>query len=222
MAWWGWFIILPLLSPLLIAPLFCIPHSCDRNWTMHKLELHYTDDHGQTPKSKKKFCLVLKQIFCVCFLQQLGGMLARVNISTLYFRRKHLDALFLINIFKSNSFSSIFLTDILRIPTRIIRDFSTFVVNKISRSARQPDVSLLLLIFARKLMLLTNIHLVYWYFINLLMFTLKLGVFFFILYGFHVVNFTVFLFVYFFSNLPLVFILFVFHNIFLVLLFCAW
>jgi hypothetical protein len=69
-------------------------------------------------------------------------MLSILNIYTLHSRRKHLDALFLINVFKNKiSCSSIFDTVNLRIglPCRRIRDFSTFVVNhnfKVSPSAR--------------------------------------------------------------------------------------
>jgi membrane-associated HD superfamily phosphohydrolase len=67
-------------------------------------------------------------------------MLYRFNISTLYSRRKHLDSLFLINVFINKiSCSSIFDTVSLCIPSRTIRDFSTFVVRqnfKVSPSAR--------------------------------------------------------------------------------------
>jgi hypothetical protein len=68
------------------------------------------------------------------------GILSRLNISTLNSRRKRLDALFLINVFKNKiSCSSIFDTVNLRIPSRRIIDFSTFVVNynfKVNPSAR--------------------------------------------------------------------------------------
>jgi hypothetical protein len=67
-------------------------------------------------------------------------MLSRLNISTLYSRRKHLDAVFLINVFKNKiSCSSIFDNVNLRIPSRRIRDFCNFVVNhnfKVSLSVK--------------------------------------------------------------------------------------
>jgi hypothetical protein len=68
------------------------------------------------------------------------GILARFDLSTLNFRGQHLDALFLIDVFKSkiscsstpDSFST-------WIPTRIIIDYSIFIVNhnfRVSLSAR--------------------------------------------------------------------------------------
>jgi hypothetical protein len=65
---------------------------------------------------------------------------SRLNIYTLHSRRKHLDALFLINVFINKiSCSSIFDSVNLRVPSRRTRDFSTFVVNhnfKVSPSVR--------------------------------------------------------------------------------------
>jgi hypothetical protein len=80
----------------------------------------------------------------VCY-SNYEGMLARLNISTLHWRRRHLDALFLINIFKNKiSYSSIFDSVTVRIPTRIITDYSIFLVNhnfKVSPSARCVSVA---------------------------------------------------------------------------------
>jgi hypothetical protein len=68
------------------------------------------------------------------------GMLPRLNISTLYSRRRHLDALFLMKVFKNKiSCSSTFDSVSIRISTRIIGDYSVFVVNynfKVSPAAR--------------------------------------------------------------------------------------
>jgi hypothetical protein len=73
------------------------------------------------------------------------GILARLNLSTLYSTWRHLDAIFLINVFKSKiSRSSLFDSVSIRIPTRLIRDYSTFVVNrnfKISPSARRVSAA---------------------------------------------------------------------------------
>jgi hypothetical protein len=55
----------------------------------------------------------------------------------------NLDALFLNNVFKGKiSCSSVFDTVSLRIPTRSIRDYSTFTYIVMSRSVPQPDVFL--------------------------------------------------------------------------------
>jgi hypothetical protein len=57
------------------------------------------------------------------------GILARLNLLTLCSRRWHLDALFLINVFKSKiSSSSIFDSVSIQVPTRTIRDYSAFMV----------------------------------------------------------------------------------------------
>jgi hypothetical protein len=78
-------------------------------------------------------------------------MLSRLNISTLHSRRKHLDSLFLINIFKNKvSCSSIFDTVSLRIPLGELETSVPWWLT-ISRSACQPDVFLLLMLYARKL-----------------------------------------------------------------------
>jgi hypothetical protein len=58
-------------------------------------------------------------------------ILAGLNLSTLYSSRPHLDVLFLINVFKRKiTSSSIFNSVSVRIPTRIIRDDSAFMVNR--------------------------------------------------------------------------------------------
>jgi hypothetical protein len=57
-----------------------------------------------------------------------------LNFRTLHSRRRHLDALFLINIFKSKmNCHSIMDTVGIRVPTRQIRDFSTFSVSSALR-----------------------------------------------------------------------------------------
>jgi hypothetical protein len=98
-------------------------------------------DSSKLERVQIKFATLYHSRFCVGVGgSNYEGMLSRLNISTLHSRRKHLDALFLINVFKNKiSCSSIFYTVNLRIPVRRIRDFSTFVVNhnfKVSPSAR--------------------------------------------------------------------------------------
>jgi hypothetical protein len=77
-------------------------------------------------------------------------MLSRLNISTLHSRRKHLDSIFFINVFKNKISSSIFDTVSLRIPLGELETSVPWWLT-ISRSACQPDVFLLLMLYARKL-----------------------------------------------------------------------
>jgi hypothetical protein len=84
-------------------------------------------------------------------------MLSRLNISTLHSRRKHLDALFLNNVFINKiSCSSLFDTVSLRIPSGELETSLPSWLTKISRSARQTDVFLLLELYVRKLTFLTR------------------------------------------------------------------
>jgi hypothetical protein len=60
-------------------------------------------------------------------------ILVRLNLETLHLKRRYLDALFLINVFKGKiSCSSVFDTVSLRITTRSIRDYSTSTLNRTS------------------------------------------------------------------------------------------
>jgi hypothetical protein len=97
-------------------------------------------DSSKLERVQIKFATLYHSRFCVGVGGNYEGMLSRLTIFTLHSRRKHLDALFLINVFKNKiSRSSIFDTVNLHIPFRRIRDFSTFVVNhnlKVSPSAR--------------------------------------------------------------------------------------
>jgi hypothetical protein len=68
------------------------------------LETHYNDGFVQTRKSLKKICcLVLQHIFLFC--SNYECVLTRLNLSTLNSRRRHLHALFLINVLKNSSSS---------------------------------------------------------------------------------------------------------------------
>jgi hypothetical protein len=72
-------------------------------------------------------------------------ILVILNILTLRLRRRHLDALFLINVFKGKiSCSSVFDTVILRTPTRLLETYLLKLYIVISRSVPQPDVFLLM------------------------------------------------------------------------------
>jgi hypothetical protein len=122
-----------ILSPLLIAILFCIPPLYGQNWNMHPLPgtpLHLPI-RPNSKELKKIATLYQGRFFAGVCGSKYEGKLSRLNISTLHSRRKHLDAPFLINVFKNKiSCSSIFDTLCLRIPSRRIRDYSTFAVNK--------------------------------------------------------------------------------------------
>jgi hypothetical protein len=123
-------------------------------------------------------------IVCVC-CNNYEGIFTRLNLSTLYSRRRHLDVVFLINVFKSKiRCSSIFYSVSIWIPTTTIRHYSAFMVNhdfKVSASCRA-------LIYLRRIIFR-------WHFITLLvcrLFYCYLSVF----CGFHFVHLTVFLFVF--------------------------
>jgi hypothetical protein len=61
-------------------------------------------------------------------------MLNYLHLKTLYSRRQHLDALFLVNVFTNKiNCCSIMDTVGLHIPVKQIRDFSTFRVKNVSR-----------------------------------------------------------------------------------------
>jgi hypothetical protein len=63
-------------------------------------------------------------------------MLSRLNFRTLYSRRRHLDALFLINVFKGKINCHFTMDTVgLRVPSRQIREFSTF---NVSSALTQP------------------------------------------------------------------------------------
>jgi hypothetical protein len=64
------------------------------------------------------------------FLRNCDSILSHLNFRTLYSRRRHLDALFLINVFKGKiNYQSIMDTVGIRVPTRQIREISTFSVS---------------------------------------------------------------------------------------------
>jgi hypothetical protein len=68
------------------------------------------------------------------FLRYYELLLNYLHLKTLYSRRQHLDALFLVNVFKNKINScSIMDTVGLQIPAKQIRDFSTFRVKNVSR-----------------------------------------------------------------------------------------
>jgi hypothetical protein len=115
--------------------------------------LHQNHQHLSFSVSRTNSCSAILLLFCdyyyyyyytrffngVCDYNY-EDILVRLNFLTLYLRRRHLDALFLINVFKGKiSCSSVFDIVSLRIPTRSIRDYTTFTVHrnfKVSASAR--------------------------------------------------------------------------------------
>jgi hypothetical protein len=72
-------------------------------------------------------------------------ILVSLNFKTLHLRRRHLDALFLINVFKGKISGSFVLDTVsLCIPTRSIRDDYTFTAHrnfKVSPSARRASAA---------------------------------------------------------------------------------
>jgi hypothetical protein len=134
-----------------ITSSFSTPHSLSVLYTtLVRPKLEYASvawnsitstDSIKLERVQIKFATLYHSRFCagVCG-SNYEGILSRLNISALNSRRKRLDALFRINVFKNKiSCSFIFDTFNLRIPSRRIIDFSTFVVNhnfKVSPSAR--------------------------------------------------------------------------------------
>jgi hypothetical protein len=98
-------------------------------------------DSAKLERIQRKFAALCCTRFfngvCDCKYEDI---LVRLNFSTLHLRRRHLDALFLINLSKGKmSCSSVFDTVSLRIPTRSVRDYSTFTLHrnfKVSPAAR--------------------------------------------------------------------------------------
>jgi hypothetical protein len=76
----------------------------------------------------------LLTFFQLDILRNYDLILSSLNFRTLYSGRRHLDALFFINIFKGKiNCHSIMDTVGIRVPTRQIRECSTFSVNSVQR-----------------------------------------------------------------------------------------
>jgi hypothetical protein len=98
-------------------------------------------DSNKIENIQRKFAnLCYCRFFQADFLRNYNSILTSLNFRTLHSRRRHLDALFLINVFKGKiNCPSILDTVGIRVPTRQIREFSTFSVSsalKHSPSAR--------------------------------------------------------------------------------------
>jgi hypothetical protein len=132
------------------ASSFSTPHSLSVLYTtLVRPKLEYesiawnsiaSTDSSKLERVQKIATLYHSIFFAGVSCSKYEGKLSGLNISTLRSRRKHLEALFVINVFKNKiSCSSTFDTVSLRIPSKRIKDFSTFVVNnnfKVSPSAR--------------------------------------------------------------------------------------
>jgi hypothetical protein len=97
-------------------------------------------DFSKLERIQRKFAaLCFTRFFNGVYVYKYEDILVRLNFLMLHLRRRHPDALFLINTFKGKiSCSSVFDTVSLRIPTRSIRDYTTFTVHrnfKVSSSA---------------------------------------------------------------------------------------
>jgi hypothetical protein len=115
-------------------------------WSRLKYESVIWNSIMSTDSSKLE--RIQRKFDALCYTRFLNGVcnynyediLLRLNLLTLQLRRRHLDALFLINVFRGKICCSTILDSVsLRIPSRSIRDHSTFTVNhnfKVSPSAR--------------------------------------------------------------------------------------
>jgi hypothetical protein len=105
-----------------------------------------------TNTNSAKLKIIQMKFVALCYSRFFNGVcdykyediLVRLNFLMLHLRRRYLDALFLINVFKGkNSCSSVFDTVRLRIPTRSVREYSTFTVHRNFKVSPQPHVFLL-------------------------------------------------------------------------------
>jgi hypothetical protein len=76
-----------------------------------------------------------------CSFCEYESMLNYLQFKALYSRWQNLASLFLINVFKNKIDCSIMDTVGLRVPTKQIRDFSTFNVSNVSRLILQQGAS---------------------------------------------------------------------------------
>jgi hypothetical protein len=85
---------------------------------------------------QKKFAHLCYRLFYQFdFPRNCDAILGRLVLRTLHSRRRHLDALFLINVFNNTiDCQSILDTVSLRVPYKLIRAFSIFSVSKALRS----------------------------------------------------------------------------------------
>jgi hypothetical protein len=97
-------------------------------------------DSNKLENIQRKFANLLLSFLSGSFLRNYNFILNSLNFRTLHSRRRHLDALFLINAFRGKiNCPSISDTVGIRVPTRHIREFSIFNVSsalKHSPSAR--------------------------------------------------------------------------------------
>jgi hypothetical protein len=96
-------------------------------------------DSAKLEKIQRKFVRYTR-FFNGMYDYKYEDILVRLNFLTLHLRRRHLDAIFLINVFKGKiSCSFVFDTVSLHIPNRSVTDYSTFTVHcnfKVSPPAR--------------------------------------------------------------------------------------
>jgi hypothetical protein len=111
---------------------------CNPNWKIsvawNLIILMNSSEFGNS--SRKTCYLMLQQIFVGTCCKNYEDILARWNLSTLYSRQHHLDAICIIK--HITSCFSISHSVIVHMPTRIITDYRTFIVNhnfKVSYSA---------------------------------------------------------------------------------------
>jgi hypothetical protein len=113
-----------------------------------KIEYASVAWNSTTNTDSAKLERIQRKFVALCYTRLFNGVcdfkyedsLVRLNFLTLHLRRRHLDDLSLFNVFKGKiSCSSVFDTVSLRIPTRSVRDYSTFTVHcnfKVSPSVR--------------------------------------------------------------------------------------
>jgi hypothetical protein len=99
-------------------------------------KLTLTDSNKIENMQRKFASLGYYRFFQFCMLRNYDLIPSHLNFRTLYSRRRHLNALFLINVFEGKiNCHSIMDTVGIRVPTRQIREFSTFSVSSALRNS---------------------------------------------------------------------------------------
>jgi hypothetical protein len=97
-----------------------------------------TTDSSKLKSIYKKFAhLCYRRFYQFDFPRNYDKIFERLGLRRLHSRRRHLDVLFLINVFNNTiDCQSVLDTVSLRVPSKLIRDFSVFSVNKALRLSR--------------------------------------------------------------------------------------
>jgi hypothetical protein len=84
-------------------------------------------DSNKLERVQRKFAALCQKRFFPDVEYHYDNVLGKLNLQTLHIRRRHFDAVFLINVFSgTKQCPSVLETVGIRVPTRNIRNFNTF------------------------------------------------------------------------------------------------